>query len=136
MDPNEALRLIRAYVKQMAVEDRHGSSPAPAMFEQHARNLAETIAGLDEWLSKGGFPPREWSKLRQSDTEVVDKIAVGLGTQETWSGADALEWIANVIGDVRPHPGDSADHYVRTFRIATGRDPDPDYIDDDYCGED
>jgi hypothetical protein len=61
MDPNEALRLIRAYIKQMRVEDTPaggvGTSPT---FVQHARDLAETVEGLDEWLSKDGFLPADW----------------------------------------------------------------------------
>jgi hypothetical protein len=61
MDPNEALRLIRAYIAQMREEDTPpggiGTSPT---FVQHARDLAETFEGLDEWLSKDGFLPRDW----------------------------------------------------------------------------
>lgn len=41
-----------------------------------------------------------------TDTDIVDAIALGLGTKPEWSGADELEWIANAIGFVRPHPGD------------------------------
>lgn len=43
---------------------------------------------------------------RVSDTDVVDAIALGLGTKPKWSGADDLEWIADTISAVRPHPGD------------------------------
>ena len=63
MDPNEALRLIRAYIKQMRVEDRPvGNTNARLEFVQHARDLAETVEGLDEWLSKDGFLPTAWSR--------------------------------------------------------------------------
>lgn len=69
MDPNEALRLIRANIAQMRVEDTPvggiGTSPT---FVQHARDLAETIEGLDEWLSKDGFLPSDW----QSDDEKAE----------------------------------------------------------------
>jgi uncharacterized protein YjeT (DUF2065 family) len=41
-----------------------------------------------------------------TDTDIVDAIALGLGTKPVWSGADELEWIAETIGKVRPHPGD------------------------------
>jgi hypothetical protein len=41
-----------------------------------------------------------------TDTDIVDAIALGLGTKPVWSGADELEWIANTVGKVRPHPGD------------------------------
>ena len=48
------------------------------------------------------------------ERQVLDNIAVGLGSRESWSGADELEWIANEIGRVRPHPGDCPD-YVELF---------------------
>lgn len=59
MDPDETLRLIRAYIAQMRVED---GSPLgePLMFVQHARDLADTVEALDGWLSRGGFRPRAW----------------------------------------------------------------------------
>lgn len=60
----------------------------------------------------------------RTDTEIVDAIAVGLGTQDGWSGADTLEWIADVIGQVRPHPGNGeATSYLDGFVEATTRDP-------------
>lgn len=42
-----------------------------------------------------------------TDTDIIDAIALGLGTQSDWSGGDCLEWIANLIGAVRDHPGDA-----------------------------
>lgn len=59
MDPDEALRQIRLLIKQMAEEDGH---PVYPTFVQHARDLAEVVEGLDEWLTKGGFPPADWMK--------------------------------------------------------------------------
>ncbi|MGW2984278.1 hypothetical protein [Streptomyces goshikiensis] len=41
-----------------------------------------------------------------TDTDVVDAIALGLGTSPHWSGANTLTWIADTIGKVRSHPGD------------------------------
>lgn len=41
-----------------------------------------------------------------TDTDIVDAIALGLGTKPVWSGADELEWIANTVGKVHPHPED------------------------------
>ncbi|WP_405824590.1 hypothetical protein OG705_30140 [Streptomyces sp. NBC_00838] len=40
-----------------------------------------------------------------TDTDVVDAIALGLGTSPDWSGEHTLAWIADVIGKVRNHPG-------------------------------
>lgn len=51
-----------------------------------------------------------------TDTDVVDAIALGLGTKPEWSGADTLEWIADTIGKVRTHPGDAVPaEYLRDF---------------------
>ncbi|MDO5865125.1 MULTISPECIES: hypothetical protein [Paenarthrobacter] len=61
---------------------------------------------------------------RVTDTDIVDAIALGLGTKPEWSGADELEWIANAIGSVRPHPGDwdPAEYHVE-FTEQHGFDP-------------
>jgi hypothetical protein len=68
------------------------------------------------------------------DQWAIDKIAVGLGTRTEWPGAETLEWIANVIGTVRPHPGDAAPRYRAEFEAATGRPAPADFIGDE--GED
>lgn len=66
---------------------------------------------------------------RKTDQSVIDKIAVGLGTRAEWDSGE-LEWIAEAIGTVRPHPGDSTPGYARKFEEATGRKADPDYVDE------
>lgn len=53
------------------------------------------------------------------ERQVLDNIAVGLGSRESWSGADELEWIANEIGRVRPHPDD-----CRTTLSSSNKRPD------------
>lgn len=68
MDPTEALRLIRLYIKQMRVEDGPVSSGVDPGFVQHARDLAEAVEGLDEWLSKDGFLPADW--LAEEDKQL------------------------------------------------------------------
>lgn len=64
MDPDEALRQARLLIAQMRVEDTPpggiGTSPT---FVQHARDLAEQVEALDEWLSKGGFLPKAWQRF-------------------------------------------------------------------------
>ncbi|UQA91210.1 hypothetical protein [Streptomyces halobius] len=40
-----------------------------------------------------------------TDTDVVDAIALGLGTSPEWPGTDTLKWIAEAIGKVRDEPG-------------------------------
>ena len=43
---------------------------------------------------------------RSTDTNIVNAIALLLGTQREWNRGDCLEDIANLIGLVRQHPGD------------------------------
>ena len=80
MDPNEALRLIRAYIAQMRVE-RPLAVAAPgtstANVVQHADDLAVTFEGLDEWLSRDGFLPRDW-------VAEEDKETCGCGVVIVW----------------------------------------------------
>jgi hypothetical protein len=59
MDPNETLRIIRALVRQLEIEDPGPPQEAP-IFVQHARDLTEHVSALDEWITKGGFAPAAW----------------------------------------------------------------------------
>ena len=52
MDPNATLAKIR----EMAVEILSDEDSAT----YREVELAEMIRHLDDWLSKGGFPPRGW----------------------------------------------------------------------------
>lgn len=60
MDPNEALRLIRAHIKQLRVEDQTRDDGWIGRLTQQARDLSEAFEGLDEWLSRDGFLPAAW----------------------------------------------------------------------------
>lgn len=42
-----------------------------------------------------------------TDTDVIDAVTELLRNAPDW-GADHLEGIADLIGEVRPHPGDQA----------------------------
>lgn len=69
------------------------------------------------------------SKQRPTDTDIVDAIALGLGTRVEWSGADELEWIADTVAKARSHPGgQEPDDYIKSF--ATQRRLNP--IDDPF----
>lgn len=87
---------------------------------------AESAAGwqLAEWVINNCTAPAETpaAETATTDQDVVDSIATMLGTNPRWSGADDLEAIANLIGKVRPHPGDNrpADYRAK-FHAATGR---------------
>ena len=56
------------------------------------------------------------------DRDVLDYMATYLGTLEEWSGADALDVIADLIGRVRPHPGGDDATFRREFVEVTGRE--------------
>ena len=57
MDPNQALKDIRAMVAYLTGPNANPDSEA---FAEQATALANTIEGLDEWLSRGGFKPSDW----------------------------------------------------------------------------
>ena len=58
---DEMLRVIRLTVQQLRTEDLPGSSQPPTWaFVQHARDLADAIESLDQWLAGGGAFPRAW----------------------------------------------------------------------------
>lgn len=60
MDPNEALRLIRAHLAQLRVEDKTRDDGWIGRLTQQARDLGEAFDALDEWLSRDGFQPDDW----------------------------------------------------------------------------
>ena len=76
MDPDTALENLRAardrFDEADDVSDRWGG----------AYEVVEQFDGLDDWLSKGGFPPAEWADARarsdadaraRADTRWVDE---------------------------------------------------------------
>lgn len=61
MDPNENLR------EQLKLANRILATPYGEdsfVSETDARDLAELVIGLNEWITKGGFLPAAWSKSR------------------------------------------------------------------------
>jgi hypothetical protein len=58
MDPNEALRRIRA-----AIADLQSAESSSAV-SVAADELAEHTQALDEWMSRGGFLPTAWAAGR------------------------------------------------------------------------
>lgn len=85
-----------------------------------------------------GFAPDADS---MTDADAMDAIALGLGTAPEWEGADTLEWIANVVGHVREHPGDADPvEYHERFQAEYGFDPLEtamlrDYVDEEVEAE-
>lgn len=56
MDPDETLSQLRVAIR--AVQSAESSVSAAAA----ADSLAEYASALDQWLSKGGFLPKAWSR--------------------------------------------------------------------------
>lgn len=56
MDPNAALEAIRREIRLLDAVAPPGSAP---------ERLVEAFDALDEWLSRGGFLPSDWSALQR-----------------------------------------------------------------------
>lgn len=54
MDPNETLKQIREVLGLIDTEN----DPVRIGYAYDA--LVELVRALDEWLTSGGFPPRDW----------------------------------------------------------------------------
>ena len=72
MDPNANLREQRETVREI---QRCGDKEHPretCACADLADRLAELVEGLDNWLSRGGFPPLEW---KDADFKAVKRLA-------------------------------------------------------------
>lgn len=58
MDPNETLRRMRWLVEKI------NGNPPVHYLAAYAEELAELVAAMDGWLSKGGFLPSVWKSSR------------------------------------------------------------------------
>lgn len=69
MDPNEVLADLRA---------RCDAVEASFSEEVHlaARPLVDSFRALDEWISRGGFLPKDWTWGQHPDTGMVVERAV------------------------------------------------------------
>lgn len=54
MDPNKALAEIRELTKLWSHQ----------LDDHQVQRLLELVAGLDDWMSKGGFMPEPWMRAR------------------------------------------------------------------------
>lgn len=55
MDPNAALKEIRELVQKLDRDEDQFSHNLDAM------RLCELVDGLDQWMTRGGFPPGDWT---------------------------------------------------------------------------
>jgi len=56
MDPDEALANLRTAIETLWAAENSASAAAAADL------IAENAAALDQWLSRGGYLPRAWSR--------------------------------------------------------------------------
>ena len=61
MDPNKTLETARGIVTDILMKGEEDYRDLRDLTEE-AENLAEQFLALDEWLTKGGFLPGEWSQ--------------------------------------------------------------------------
>jgi hypothetical protein len=60
VDPNAALEHLRLNLadwERYRTTDEYGTE----VLDNIADEIATAAAALDDWMSKGGFPPRDWS---------------------------------------------------------------------------
>lgn len=62
MDPNVTLARIRELVSELIGVEFDPDSNQGGVIDD-AAELAEQVKALDEWMSRGGFVPREWTSL-------------------------------------------------------------------------
>lgn len=96
-----------------------------------ADGLPDLVLKAAGFILKPEEPPsrRAGAQGDVTDTDIVDAIALGLGTKPKWQGRDELTWIADAIGKVRPHPYDADPvEYYEDFTGQSGLNP----LDDDF----
>lgn len=108
--------LVGGYELYLSAGPSHGDAPTEA-----AQTIWNASILPQKVLTAMGFIP-DYS--RSADAEVVDAIALGLGTKDEWSGADELEWIAETLAKVREHPGNlEPPQYLERFTKAHHANP-------------
>lgn len=61
MDPNEALKNMRAKIERLRELQGRFETTSPSDIEEAANDLADAAEAIDGWISKGGFLPLAWS---------------------------------------------------------------------------
>ena len=62
MDPDKTLEQIREEIRKLRRWMRHPSYDDPDNRLSEAEELVDLVEALDGWLTKGGFPPKDWNK--------------------------------------------------------------------------
>lgn len=88
MDPDEALRQIRECLEDYRRAENHDNPEAVSLA---LARLAEITDGLDAWISKGGFLPRAWRKLRTLTKKEGQRVA-RVTYAASHPSAPAVDW--------------------------------------------
>jgi hypothetical protein len=71
MDPDQALKELRECMREMKelidsdfTDDMNALAQFARLMNQ-ANRAVDVFDGLDEWVKKGGFLPKDWAKLRE-----------------------------------------------------------------------
>jgi len=64
MDPNTNLEEQRRIAARLLADRQRSTHSREVDAVQDAIRLAELVQALDEWITRGGFLPSEWSKPR------------------------------------------------------------------------
>lgn len=92
MDPNTTLARLRA---EVASHREHGDGDADA--------LVDTFETLDEWLSRGGFPPAAWTTSSTTTVERVEHAGSALDdVQRELSAVSTL--VEELVQELNAHP--------------------------------
>lgn len=124
-----AFLTVADYRLYISVGPSNGGTPTNATQAiRDAYKLPESVL-----LAMGFIPDYEQPLSRANsrgastpltDTDVVDAIALGLGTSPEWPGTDTLKWIAEAIGKVRDEPGNAEPvEYLKHWSKRYGFDP-------------
>jgi hypothetical protein len=60
MDPDANLKEQRSLAAKLLYETENDKPPSDA----DVHRLAELVIALDEWISRGGFYPKDWTKTK------------------------------------------------------------------------
>ena len=62
LDPNAALKQLRAQVRASKETLDSDHDPEPEELEERLNAIVDLFTGLDGWISGGGFLPSAWRK--------------------------------------------------------------------------
>lgn len=128
---------IGGYRLHLAGGPSWGDSPteeAEALWNvEHLPASVREAMGLIELFAEPPAP----AEGEVTDADVVDAIALGLGTRSPWRGGAELGWIAQTLAKVRSEPGAALpEQFLEDFTRTRGTDPREDPFLADYIAED